>query len=88
LFQRKGRCPAANGDALPELAKFVALELCFQFGLTCEHDLKEFLPRRFKIQEQSNFFQRSGFQALRLVDNQYRNLTGAILLKQPAIEGH
>jgi hypothetical protein len=50
LLQRKRSCPAADSDALAELTKLVALELCLQFGLTGENDLQELLPRRFEIQ--------------------------------------
>src|ERR1700682_4281986 len=87
LFEREGSCLAADGDALAKLAELVTLERDFQLRLTREDDLQELLARFFEIEEKPDFLEGNGLQALSLVDNQDWSLTGAIPLKQPAIEG-
>lgn len=88
LLEVQRSCAAACGDALTKLPKLVALKLNFQFGLTRKDDLQEFLARRFEIQEEPDFLERGGLQTLRLVDDQDGDLSGAVALKEPAIEGH
>ena len=52
LFESERRGPAANGDTLTKLAKFVALEFFFKLGLTRKNDLKKIVGGRFEIQKE------------------------------------
>jgi hypothetical protein len=81
LFQSERGRPAADGNALTKLTEIVALELGFQLRLARQYDLQKLFARGFKVQEQADFLEGGGLQALRFVNDKDGNLAGAVALK-------
>src|ERR1700730_3906026 len=81
LFEGEWDRLAADGNALTKLTKVVALELDFQLRLARQDDLQKFFARGFKVQEQADFLESGGLQALSFVNDQDRNLASTIALE-------
>jgi hypothetical protein len=58
LFQRQGERFRPERDALPELPKVPLVQFLFDFRLSRQHDLEEFVCRSLQIRQQTDFFQR------------------------------
>jgi hypothetical protein len=69
LFEGQRGSPAADGDALTKLTEIVALELDLQLRLARQDYLEKLFARGLKIQEQADFFEGGGVQALSFVNN-------------------
>src|SRR5256885_8049896 len=86
LLESERRGLATNGDALTELAKFVALEFFLEFGLTGENDLKKIVVGSFEIEEEPDFLENLGGKTLGLINHEDRSRAGAVTLQKPILK--